>query len=81
MTKAEAVATITRDLAKLSEEETRQVMEHVEYLASGKTFYESAPQYVRDSVQEGLEDLRAGRVHSSNNVFAGLDAIIAKTKA
>ncbi len=77
MTKDEALATIIRDLPKLSDEQTQSVVEYVGYLVSEKTFYEIASQEVRDGVEKGLEDLRAGRVVSHDDLMARMDAKMA----
>lgn len=74
MTKDEALATIIRDLPKLSDEQTQSVVEYVGYLVSEKTFYETASQEVRDGVEKGLEDWRAGRVVSHDDLMARIDA-------
>jgi hypothetical protein len=80
MTKEQAIAKIINDLSKLDHEQAQSVLAYVEYLTGNKTFYELAPQSVRDEVALGIADLEAGRTVSHDELMARMDAKIAAAR-
>ena len=72
MTKNDQLSKLTTDAAKLDEDALNSLVEMVEHLASGQSYYALAPQSVRDSIDRGIEDAKAGRIVSSEHALSAL---------
>ena len=73
MTRTEKLSLLTNTAATLDDVELENILAMVQHLATGKSVYETAPQHVRDSIERGIADDKAGRVSPLEDVMSALD--------
>jgi predicted transcriptional regulator len=78
MTRTEKLALLSEVAAQLDEAALDDFLAAAQHATSPTSFYATAPQHVRDSVDRGVADSQAGRVSSLQSV---MNAIALKFKA
>lgn len=62
MTRTEKLALLSQVASKLDDEVLDDFIAAAQHAASDTSFYATAPQHVRDSIERGIADADAGRV-------------------